>query len=145
MNMNTITANPATSERQLPVLEGYAKIFYGFCRQHELRFQRCAKCKAWRHPPRPMCNQCHSFDTEWVKVEGKGTVHCWTVPMAPIGRAFASDMPYAAVVVELDEGPRMATWVTGIAPADLKNGMRVEAWFDDVTPEVTLAKFRPAG
>ncbi len=38
----------------------------------------------------------------------------------------------------------MATWVTGIEPADLKTDMRVELWFDDVTPEVTLAKFRPA-
>lgn len=64
--------------------------------------------------------------------------------MALIGRAFVSDMPYAAVVVELDEGPRMATWVTGIPPDQLRVDMRVEAWFDDVTPEVTLAKFKPA-
>jgi uncharacterized OB-fold protein len=47
-------------------------------------------------------------------------------------------------VVELDEGPRLTTWVTGIAPDELRLGMPVELWFDDVTDEVTLPKFRPA-
>ena len=140
--MNTTTT--VQSDRQLPVLQGYAKEFYAWCKQHELRFQRCAKCKTWRHPPRPLCNQCHSFETEWAPVKGKGKVYCWTVAMAPIGRAFISDLPYAAVVGELDEGPRMATWVTGIPPDQLRVDMRVEVWFDDVTPEVTLAKFKPA-
>ncbi|RYG08995.1 MAG: hypothetical protein EON92_15515 [Burkholderiales bacterium] len=139
-----LLATPATSDRQLPVLEGYAKVFYGFCQQHDLRFQRCSQCGTWRHPPRPMCNQCHSVETEWAQVRGLGTVHCWTVPMTSIGGAFASDIPYVAAIVELDEGPRMATWVTGIAPGDLRNGLRVTVWFDQVTPSVTLAKFNPA-
>jgi uncharacterized OB-fold protein len=47
------------------------------------------------------------------------------------------------VVVELDEGPRLATWVTAIAPEDLQIGMAVELWFDDVSDEVTLPKFKP--
>ena len=147
MNMNTAVADPTLSERQLPVLEGYTKTFYGFCRQHELRFQRCAKCKAWRHPPRPMCNQCNSCETEWVKVQGKGTVHCWTVPMAPIGRAFASDLPYAAAVVELcgvpdDEAGLLALPGVGryAANATLAVGFgRRAPVVDDVTGEANGA------
>jgi uncharacterized OB-fold protein len=57
--------------------------------------------------------------------------------------AFANDVPYAAVVVELDEGPRLTTWVTGISPDELRIGMPVELWFDTVTDEVTLPKFKP--
>jgi uncharacterized OB-fold protein len=131
------------SDHQLPVLRGYAAEFYGWCQKHELRFQRCARCKTWRHPPRPLCFKCHSFEVEWAPVSGQGRLHAWTVPMAPIGSAFASQMPYVAAIVALDEGPRMASWVTGVAPEDLRVDMRLLVWFDAVTPEVTLAKFRP--
>jgi len=47
------------------------------------------------------------------------------------------------VVVELDEGPRLTTWVTGISPDELRVGMPVELLFDDITNEVTLPKFKP--
>jgi uncharacterized OB-fold protein len=132
------------STRPLPLLKGYTAEFYGWCGRRELRFQRCARCKTWRHPPRPLCNRCHAFESEWAPVSGAGTLYCWTVAMASLGPAFAADVPYVAAVVTLDEGPRMVTWLTDIAPARLHEGMRVQVWFDPVTPEVTLAKFRPA-
>jgi uncharacterized OB-fold protein len=46
--------------------------------------------------------------------------------------------------VELDEGVKMLTNVVDCRPEDVKIGMPVEVVYDDVTPEVTLAKFRPA-
>ncbi len=138
-----MTTTTEHNDYQLPVLQGTAKEFYAYCKAHDLRFQRCAKCKTFRHPPRPLCNQCYSFETEWAPVKGTGKVYCWTVAMAPIGKAWVSYMPYAAVVVELDEGPRVATWVTGIPPDQLKVGMPVKVWYDELTPEVTLAKFKP--
>ena len=139
--MNATTEH---NDYQLPVLQGYAKEFYAFCKQRNLHFQRCAQCKTWRHPPRPVCHKCFSMETEWTPVKGTGKVDCWATPTAPIGKAWVSYMPYAAVVVELDEGMRMATWVTGIAPEELKIGMPVKVYYDDLTPEVTLAKFTPA-
>ena len=53
-------------------------------------------------------------------------------------------MPYVLAVVELEEGPRMMTNVVGCAPDDVRIGMPVVVEYEDVTPEVTLAKFRPA-
>jgi uncharacterized OB-fold protein len=53
-------------------------------------------------------------------------------------------VPYSGVVVELEEGPRVMTWVTDVGPDDLSMGMPVEVWFDDVTEDVTLAKFKRA-
>lgn len=128
----------------LPVLNGYSAEFYGFCRQHELRFQRCTNCHAWRHPPRPMCNQCHSFDAEWVAVSGAGTLYAWTVAVAPMGAAFAAKVPYIAAIVALEEGPRLASTLVDVAETDLRVGMPLRVCFDDLTPEVSLPKFRPA-
>ena len=45
--------------------------------------------------------------------------------------------------LELDEGPRLTTWVTGVAPDKLQVGMPVEVWFDTVSDDVTLPKFKP--
>ena len=129
---------------QLPVMSGYAKEFYDLCKAHKLSFQRCAKCKTFRHPPRPVCAKCQSFETEWAPVKGTGKLYAWTIPMNPIGKAWVSYMPYVAAIVELDEGMRMATWVTDIAHDKLKIGLPVKVYYDTLTPEVTLAKFKPA-
>jgi uncharacterized OB-fold protein len=56
---------------------------------------------------------------------------------------FAAEVPYAVVVVELDEGPRLISNVVGVEPHAITIGMPVEVVFEDVTPEVTLPKFRP--
>jgi uncharacterized OB-fold protein len=55
-------------------------------------------------------------------------------------------VPYVTAIVELDEGGRMMTNLVDIEPdpAQITVGMPVEVTFDDVTPEVTLPKFRPA-
>ncbi|HJU09607.1 MAG TPA: Zn-ribbon domain-containing OB-fold protein [Candidatus Binataceae bacterium] len=130
-------------DKRLPVLQGYTGEFYEWCGKHELRFQRCQKCGVWRHPPRPMCSSCHSLQWEWAPVKGHGAVYCWTVIHQPLDPVFADDVPYAAVIVELEEGPRLATWVTGVPPDQLRVGMTVELWFDQISNEVTLPKFKP--
>jgi len=45
--------------------------------------------------------------------------------------------------VELDEGPRLLTNLVEVENDAITMGMPVEIVFDDVTDEVTLAKFQP--
>jgi uncharacterized OB-fold protein len=89
-----------------------------------------------------MCTSCHSLQWEWAPTKGKGKVYCWTTVHQALDPAFAEAVPYAAVVVELEEGPRLTTWVTGISPDELRIGMPVELWFDKVSADVTLPKFK---
>lgn len=138
------TENPAQASRRLPLLQGYTKEFYAWCNKRELRFQRCQVCSVWRHPPRPMCGNCHSTRWEWAPTKGIGKVYCWTVVHQPLDPAFASEVPYAAAIVELDEGPRLATWVTGLPADQLRVGMPVEVWFDALDDQAALPKFRPS-
>jgi len=49
------------------------------------------------------------------------------------------------VIVELEEGVRLMTNIVDCRPEDLYIGMPVKVVFDDVTEEVTLPKFKPAG
>ncbi len=57
---------------------------------------------------------------------------------------FREELPYVLAIVELDEGVRMMTNVVGCAPDAVRVGLPVQVGFEDVTAEITLAKFRPA-
>ena len=131
-----------TYAKPLPAMQGLAKEFYAWCKQRELRFQRCGDCGAWRHVPRELCPQCGSWKWEWARSTGRGTVFTWTVVARALHPAFQQDTPYAPVVIEMDEGVRLLSQVVGCAPEELTIGMPVEVVFEDVTAEVTLPRFR---
>ena len=128
----------------LPTLAGLAGEFYGWCKKHELRFQRCTACGTWRHVPRELCAACGSWDWEWARSSGRGTVYTWTVAVRAMHPAFQNAVPYAPVVVEMEEGVRILSRVTDCPPDALEVGMPVAVAFDDVTQEVTLPTFRRA-
>ena len=128
--------------KPLPVLKGHTKEFYDWCKQQELRFQQCTGCGTWRHVPRELCAECGSWDWEWMRSSGRGTVFTWTVAERPLHPAFAADAPYAPVVIAMEEGVRILSEMVDCPPGQLAIDMPVEVVFDDVTDEVTLVKFR---
>jgi uncharacterized OB-fold protein len=130
--------------KPLPVLEGLSKEFYDWCKQGQLRFQSCKSCGVWRHVPREMCAECGSWEWEWARSAGRGSVFTWTVVAVPLHPAFRDDVPLAPAVIELDEGVRLLSQVVDCPPDALEIGMPVEVCFDDVTSEITLPKFRRA-
>jgi hypothetical protein len=85
-----------------------------------------------------------SSSTEWVRASGKGKIYTFTVTYQNQASGFRESLPYVMAWVELDEGVKMLTNVIDCPPEQVKIGMPVEAVFDDVTPAVTLVKFRPA-
>ncbi|SEG87395.1 Uncharacterized OB-fold protein, contains Zn-ribbon domain [Thermomonospora echinospora] len=111
-------------------------------REHRLVVQRCAACKALRHPPGPCCPQCGSFDWDTVDSAGDGHVYSYVVNHHPPHPAF--DMPYIVAVVELAEGTRLITNLTGVAPEEVEIGMPVVLEWLEADPELTLPVFRPA-
>ena len=129
--------------KPVPRGEDYNGEFYNFCKQHELRFQCCADCHTWRHMPRESCRNCGSFEWTWERSKGQGKIFSWSVIHRALHPGFADDLPYAVVLVELDEGVRLVSHVVDLAIADLEIGLPVEVVFEDVTPETTLHKFRP--
>jgi len=132
----------AEYNKPIPVITAEAREFWEGCKRHELLIQRCKDCGTYRHYPRPMCPKCGSWNTEWARVSGKGKVYTWTVAVQPFHPGFMEETPYAAVIIELDEGVRLVSNVMDVKPEDLYVGMPVEVVFEDVTEEVTLPKFK---
>jgi uncharacterized OB-fold protein len=132
-------------EKPLPLMDGFAKEFYERCKKEELCFQRCVSCGRWRHVPRRTCAVCGSWEWEWTRSEGRGEVFSWTVVRRPMHPSFVEEVPYAPAIIQLEEGVRLVSWVVDCPPDELEKGMPVEVFFDAVTPEITLPKFRRSG
>ena len=118
--------------------------FWEAAKRHELVIPRCKRCSNLHFYPRELCPICLSSDLEWVPVSGRGRVYSFTVVYQPANRAFVEETPYVYAMIQLDEGPRMISNVIETPSEQVKVDMAVVAVFDDVTPEVTLVKFKPA-
>ncbi len=61
-------------------------------------------------------------DLEWVEACGRGVVYATTVM-----RVKPPEPSYNIALIDLAEGPRMLSRVEGVAPEDVRIGMRVRA------------------
>jgi uncharacterized OB-fold protein len=131
-----------TADRLLPAPVGLNAEFYAFCARGELRLQRCSACHAWRHPPRFRCAHCGSDEFTWERVSGRGHVFTWTVTHRPVDPAFTP--PYAVVIAELEEGPRLVGNLRGMEPSDLRLDLPIVVELEPVSDTIGLLWFKPA-
>ena len=132
-------------EKPLPGIDEDNKPFWDYCRQHELRMQKCSQCSQLFYPPSALCPHCHSMKSEWVKLSGKGKVFSFVIVRQAPHPAFAKDAPYVVAIIETAEGPRFASNVIGCKPEEVKIDMPVEVVFEDVNKDIALPKFKPVG
>jgi uncharacterized protein len=117
--------------------------FFAAAKRRELVVQRCTGCGLLRFPQRELCSRCWSRDAEWTPVSGRGEVFSFYWMHQVYHPGFAAEVPYAVVVVQLEEGPHVLSNVTGCTREQLRIGMPVEVTFDDLSDGVALPKFRP--
>ena len=117
--------------------------FFAHCAQERLCFQRCKGCGTWRHLPRALCARCGSDAWEWQPSSGRGRLYSWTVTHQPLHPDFAAEVPYAVVVVELDEGPRLVCSVRDLANESLALDLPVEIGLAPVNDDIALPFARP--
>jgi uncharacterized OB-fold protein len=79
---------------------------------------------------RPWCTRCLYEPLELEPISGFGTVYASTDVHRPPAPSFAELVPYTFALVDLDEGVRVVTMITGCEPGASKVGMRVEAAVD---------------
>jgi len=130
--------------KPLPVIDEEMRPWWEALQRHELYVQKCRDCGDLRYHPRAQCTNCLSPRTEWVRCSGRGKVYTFTATYQNQGAGFRESLPYIMAWVELEEGVKMLTNLVECRPEEAKIGMPVEVVYEDVTPQVTLAKFRPA-
>jgi len=78
-----------------------------------------------------------------VEAKGVGRVYSFTIVHHAYTPAYESEIPYVVAIVELEEGIHLISNIVGCKPQQVQIGMPVEITYDDVTPDVTLHRFRP--
>ena len=129
--------------KPLPRITPDAKPLWDALREHRLALPYCAACGKPHLPPGPVCPFCFADEIQWRQASGRGRISTWTVVHKAWFPAFAAEVPYNVVQVALDEGPRLTANVVGVRNEDLEVGLPVAIVFDDVTPGITLPRFRP--
>jgi uncharacterized OB-fold protein len=133
-------SQPAQFPYPRPGITHDNRFFWEGVAQHELRIQRCTRCHRLQHPPTPMCPACQEMAMEWIVASGGGTIHSFVVAHHPPIPPFA--YPNVIVLVELDEGTRLVSRLTGVAPDDVRIGTRVAVEFVDVGGDFVVHEFR---
>ncbi|MBI1358903.1 MAG: DNA-binding protein [Alphaproteobacteria bacterium] len=131
-------------DRILPEPTPETQHFWDGCAAGELRLQRCTACSHVYFPPRPFCPACSSRAVEIFRASGRARLFSYVINHRP--RPDMGDKPYAIAVVQLEEGPRMMTNITGCpqTPEALVLDMPVEVTFQSFG-KISLPLFQPAG
>lgn len=135
------------SELLLPdVDDPVAGPFWAGCVAGQLRIQACAACGRRRMPPRPMCPWCRHLDARWDELAPTGSVWSFAVPHPPLLAAYAERLPYAVLVVTLDDDPTIrlvGDTAAGVAVDSIAIGQAVEVAFERIADDVVLPRWRP--
>ncbi len=111
-------------------------------REEKLVFQKCTYCGKIIHRPKPMCPACLSTDMEWIESTGLGTIYSWTTFVYDRAAYPGIRVPYIVVLVEMSEGVRLVSNIEDVTSEEMYIGMPVEVFFDKVSDDLTLPKFR---
>ena len=137
-----MTPHSPPADRILPGPDGLGAEFYARAAETGvLHLQRCDDCSTWRHPPRVLCASCGSHAWSWQPTSGRGRVFTWTVTHRATDPAFAEYLPYAVLVVELEEGPRVVGNLRDLAPSELRLELAVHVVLDRRSDTVALVDF----
>lgn len=118
--------------------------FWRGMRDGTLLLQHCGDCGRVQYYQQAMCRNCGGENLAHRAASGRGKVHSFSVVHRAPGPAFKADVPYAVLLVELEEGPRMISTYASGAPEDVTFDMEVALIFEKVSDEVTLPRFRRA-
>ncbi len=119
--------------------------FWSAAHAHRLIIQRCDQCASLRFYPSAGCHHCASPNFTWVDVSGRGRVYSWIVVRRTVDIAWQKRVPFVSAIIELEEqsGVLMPGLLTDIAPEKVLADLEVEVWFELVSQEISIPRWRP--
>jgi hypothetical protein len=107
--------------------------YWDATKEHRLVYGFCKACSAVVFYPRRVCKKCNSLDVELRDSKGEGVIYSYSVVRRNPMPHFREAGSYAVAFVDLDEGFRLLTAITGVADPvnDVKIGQRVRVAWED--------------
>ena len=134
-----------TCEKPTPAIDAESEPYWAGAREGRLMIQRCGRTGRCFLYSRRLAPGADEADIGWIEAGGTGSVYSFTVCHAPAGPAFREETPYVVACIALDEGARIVSNLVTDDPNAVHIGQRVEVFFDKVSEDLTIPKFRPSG
>lgn len=149
--MTAMTQAPIPPDRPLPIVNDENRPFWTAAARGELCMQRCLACGHIRFPIQPLCPRCLGDESDWATLSGRAEILAKVVYHRAFHPAYAQDVPYNLVLVQLAEGPRMygnvvgADGTAGPVAGEPVVGDQVEAVFESVADGLFVPRFQKIG
>ena len=107
--------------------------FWQATKNGEFTYQQCDACGTVVWHPRAHCTGCLDGRLVWKTVAGSGEIYSYSIIRQSYHPFFRNKVPYVVAYVDLDEGPRFLTNVTGIEnpDEDVRVGQRVQLVWEE--------------
>jgi uncharacterized OB-fold protein len=134
-----------TAGKPLPTITDLTRPFWSAAHEGRLVLQKCQRCATFNFQPKPWCIECGSRELVWTDAKPYGTVYSYTISrsVAMNFPGWQAELPVLMCLIDLDDGARMYGQVTHCTPAELHIGMRVQAYFEAISDDAGIPKFRP--
>ena len=136
----------SSNTRPLPSLDEVdTGEFWRATKDKVLNYQRCKSCGTVIWYPRAYPAQCMEDEVEVLESAGQGAIYSFSVVRQSYHPFFRNLVPYAVAYVDVDEGFRMLTNITGVADPvhELHIGQRVKLVWEE-HDELSIPLFTPA-
>lgn len=131
-------------KKPLPAPDADSAALWRGLRNGELLLQHCADCDDVQYYQQAICRRCGGASIIHCAASGRGKVHSFSVVHRAPGPAFKADVPYAVLLVELEEGPRMISTYVGGSPDEVTFEMDVQLVCEPINDDISLPRFRKA-
>jgi uncharacterized OB-fold protein len=114
----------------LPVLDSHNRDYFT---AGVLMVQACRACGHAQHPPEDLCRSCGSHHVAPRASGGRGRIESVAVVHHAVHPLLKSHVPYAVVLVSIDDAPGVSLLgnVVDAAPTKPRIGARVHAVFEE--------------
>ena len=133
-----------TMTRIEPPVDPDLVTFWDGTREKQLLLPWCRKCERPFWYPRPICPHCLGTDIDWKPSSGAGEVHAVSVMHRPANPLMADKVPYAVVLVQLDEDVRLMSNMVGVDATSVEVGQRVQLTWEPLSDGRHVWLFEPA-
>ena len=100
-----------TERSKLEIADPVTWPFWEAASRRVLLVQRCSACGSAQFYPRGFCLKCQSLDLGWIEASGKAVVHSVVTVRIPVTPEL--EPPYQVALVDLEEGVRLLTNISG--------------------------------
>lgn len=128
-------------QKPLPTADGDSQVLWDGLANGKLLLQHCVDCGHIQYYQQSVCRLCQSKNLEHKPASGRGKIHSYSVVHRAPGPAFKGDVPYAVLLVELEEGPRMISSLVGKDFDALDFDLPVKLQTVQISDEVCLPCF----